>query len=221
MRARQILLAALVVGIVAWLLFPYVERSAPTLATKSSESDKTIPVAQDTLARSPVIAAPSQQATPYPDAFAALKGEKSFPQEHEPVLALKFVGPDSVRVGDVFVVDVAANAYTPVANYKFVLRFNPATLKSIAASPGNFMEQGSAFAKFTENAATSNGEILIASEEDGGAGVEGSGSLVAVQFQAIAAGSTQIKLTSVEALAGSGQPVTNKTPEPHLVVVTN
>jgi hypothetical protein len=130
---------------------------------------------------------------------------------------LTVLAPSVVRQGDTFSVTIDAEAIAPVSRYAFVVRFDSNEFTALSANPGSFMEHGNAIAKFTENAASSNGELIIGSEQDGGRGVEGSGSVAVIQLQALAAGSTLIEVTQIEAEDGLGNPVMPAAASPFVI----
>ena len=66
------------------------------------------------------------------------------------------------------------------------------------------MEQGSALAKFMQNTTEGRGEIVFSAEQDGGAGVEGTGSVAVVEFQANVAGTASIGVKVAEAFQVNG-----------------
>jgi len=86
-------------------------------------------------------------------------------------------------------------------------------LRAMSTADGNFMEQGSALAKFMQSTADGTGEIVFSAEQDGGAGVEGSGSVAVVEFQANAAGAASIGLKAAEAFKANGDAVRVTTEE--------
>ena len=88
------------------------------------------------------------------------------------------------------------------------ITYNPAVLKAITVSQGSFMQQGGASTEFTPRIDLAAGrvDITIARTGDGGASATTAALLAAVQFQPVAAGTSQISVTGV--LTGAtGQPI--------------
>lgn len=223
MRIRNVLLAISALGFATYWLYGYFTEPASTSPTTASVPRLTTQEPSESALRVGGSPPPLVIAVP-PAAYAAGPSARSdsiasFPREHDSVMALRLEGPQAIRVGERFSVSVSANAYTPVGRYLLVLSFDPAMLNSVNASAGDFMQLGSALAKYTENAATSHGELVIGAEQDGGAGVEGAGSVAVVQLEAISAGSARIEFKSVEAYDGDGKTVAVQVPAPLVLTI--
>lgn len=136
-------------------------------------------------------------------------------------MALTLVVPESARAGERFSVRVMASASVAVARYAVTVSFDPSLLRAVNASDGNFMEQGSALAKFMQSTADGHGEIVFSAEQDGGAGVEGTGSVAVVEFQANAAGTASIGLKAAEAFQVNGDAVSVTTEERRLLMIAH
>lgn len=136
-------------------------------------------------------------------------------------MALRLVAPAAVRSGERFRVSVVADASVPVGRYTVALSFDPSMLRAVSASPGDFMEQGSALAKFTHSGSAGRGELVFGAEQDGGAGVEGTGSLAVMEFEANSPGIASIAFTSVEAFQGNGEVVRARPEERRLLMINN
>jgi hypothetical protein len=218
---RKLILALCLFGIAGVLFYRQVDEEKASVAATTSRPTPTA-VGNDGAPTSSSPRAAVNAPASYPSAAAPeLRPLTPIPQTHEKVMALKFVAPETVHVGERFSVSVVADAHAPISRYELKLAFDPAKLASISASPGDFMEQGSALAKFSENAASSRGDLVIGVEQDGGAGVEGTGSVVVIEFQASSPGVARIAFKSGEAFRGNGNAVPIKAPSPQLVTVAN
>jgi hypothetical protein len=144
----------------------------------------------------------------------------SIPEQVERAIRLTLMAPPAVKQGETFNVAINGETSAPAHHYVFTVHFDPGTLKALGANAGNFMEQGSALAKFVENAGT-NGQLTIDVEQDGGSGVEGSGSLAVIQFQALSPGSTNIELSQIEVADGQGNPIVAAAPAPYAIKIDN
>jgi len=136
-------------------------------------------------------------------------------------MALTLAAPESVRAGERFSVRVMASASVPVARYAITVSFDPSMLRAINTSDGNFMEQGSALAKFMQNTTDGRGEIVFSAEQDGGAGVEGTGSVAVVEFQANVAGTASIGVKVAEAFQVNGDAIRVTTEERRLLMIAH
>ena len=163
----------------------------------------------------------SPQMPSYAPGSAGAPTVTSMSQQVERAIRLTVMAPSAVKQGEIFNVAINGETSAPAHHYVFTVHFDPATLKALGASAGNFMEQASALAKFVETAATSEGRLTIDVEQDGGSGVEGSGSLAVIQFQALSPGSTNIELSQIEVVDGFGNPIAAAAPAPYAIKIDN
>src|SRR2546423_1309623 len=163
---------------------------------------------------------PSQMPS-YAPGSAGAPTVTSISEQVERAIRLTVMAPSPVKQGETFNVAINGETSAPARHYVFTVHFDPATLKALGASAGNFMEQASALAKFVETAATSEGRLTIDVEQDGGSGVEGSGSLAVIQFQALSPGSSNIELSQIEVVDGFGNPIPAAAPAPYAIKIDN
>jgi general secretion pathway protein D len=136
------------------------------------------------------------------------------PIQPEHTLDLNLLAPVSVKQGDIFSISINADVQAAVSRYRFEIQYDPGQLESIAATGGNFMEQGSAYSHLSENAAANSGNVAIEVEQDGGGGVEGAGSFAVIQFRALTSGNAVVTLQNIEANESSGRPIRAAPTEP-------
>ena len=224
MAKRPLILVALGLLLASALAYRALEQEDASTAGLAPQAQNAVAPAtqQATLAAGQS----QQQMFPAPHMPSYVSGSAGAPtvasisERVEYAIRLTVMAPSSVKQGETF--DVAINGETsaPAHHYVFTVHFDPATLKALGASAGNFMERGSALAKFVENAGT-NGQLTIDVEQDGGSGVEGSGSLAVIQFQALSPGSTNIGLSQIEVADGHGNPIAAAAPAPYAIKIDN
>lgn len=157
----------------------------------------------------PELPPPSTASTP-----ASMSYATPMPIQAEHTLDLNIIGPASVKLGDIFSVSVNGEVQTGVSRYRFEIRYDPGQLASIAATGGNFMEQGSAYAHLSENAAANSGNVAIEVEQDGGGGVEGAGNFAVIQFRALTPGVAVVRVDKIEANESNGRTIRASPAEP-------
>jgi hypothetical protein len=98
-------------------------------------------------------------------------------------------------VGEVVLVDVEIMADSPVADAPFRLRYDPAVLEFVDATPGEFLSRGMSSVVFLADAAGRHGEIAIAiGRTERSTGAEGNGLLCRIRLQATAPGRSDLVL---------------------------
>lgn len=122
----------------------------------------------------------------------------------QPVV-LTLQGPSQAKVGEKVNVTVSAQSVQALKSLALTLEFDPAVLRPVDVSQGNFVSQGGAPSQFTRNPGAGNGQISIGLGNAGTAGSSGAGSVVSATFEVIAAGQTQIKAGSATVTDASGQ----------------
>jgi hypothetical protein len=207
MRVRRIVIVAVACAIVGSVLYRETTDDAETVRPAGYSPTRPESASQSTASRS---SQASGQARGSADVAVASERTST---KSERSMALTLDAPESVRAGERFSVRVMASASAPVARYAVTVSFDPSLLRAVSTADGNFMEQGSALAKFMQSTADGRGEIVFSAEQDGGAGVEGTGSVAVVEFQANAGGTASIELKAAEAFQGNGDAVRVTTEE--------
>jgi len=207
MRVRRIVIVAVACAIVGSVLYWQTTDDGATVRPAGYSPTRPESASQSTASRS---SQASAQARGSADVSVA---SERMSTKSERSMALTLDAPESVRAGERFSVRVMASASAPVARYAVTVSFDPSMLRAMSTADGNFMEQGSALAKFMQSTADGTGEIVFSAEQDGGAGVEGSGSVAVVEFQANAAGAASIGLKAAEAFKANGDAVRVTTEE--------
>ena len=105
-----------------------------------------------------------------------------------------------VHVGDTFTLDISAENISDLAGWQFDIAFDPAVLKAVEVTEGDFLKTkgGSTFfQKGTIDNATGKIAKLSSALLSGG-GVTGTGTLLSIQFSAKADSETQLTLQNVQ-----------------------
>ncbi|NUR56844.1 MAG: hypothetical protein HOQ29_20575, partial [Acidobacteria bacterium] len=109
--------------------------------------------------------------------------------------------------GGPYTTPISINNANRISTITVTISYNPATLRVRTVQDGTFMRQGGVTAQFTPRIDAAAGRVDIAITRAGDqTGASGSGLLAAVLFDAIAAGPSQIAVTSV-ANTPEGTPV--------------
>jgi len=207
MRARRIVIVAVACAIVGSVLYRQTTDDAGIMRPAGYSPTRSASATQSSANGSSPASVQARGS-----AEVALASERTSTKS-ERSMALTLVVPQSVRAGERFSVRVMASASAPVARYAVTVSFDPSMLRAVSTADGNFMEQGSALAKFMQSTTDGRGEIVFSAEQDGGAGVEGTGSVAVVEFQATAAGTASIGLKAAEAFQVNGDTVPVTTDE--------
>jgi Cohesin domain/PEP-CTERM motif len=118
-----------------------------------------------------------------------------------------------VTVGQVFTLSVDISGATDLYGYQFDLGFNPAILTATSVTEGPFLATGGATIFVPGTIDNVGGSIASNADILNGplSGVNGSGDLLDVTFQALATGSGSVTIFNVFALSSLGQGLTETT----------
>jgi hypothetical protein len=132
-------------------------------------------------------------------------------------LALSLVmGPGTARVGDEVTVEIGATASTGVVDAPLHLLYDPARLRFVAATEGDFMSRNGASTVFLVNGQSRPGDVVIGiGRTDRSHGAGGRGTLCRVRFKLLASGAARVAIGSAMAwgVGGSLLPVSTETAE--------
>jgi MYXO-CTERM domain-containing protein len=118
-------------------------------------------------------------------------------------------GTTNTSTGSSFVVNIEVSAVTDLYGYQFDIGFNPTVVSATMVTEGAFLPTGGATTFFPGSIDNALGTITFNAGLLGGlAGVNGGGTLIQVQFQAVAAGSSTITMTNAVLLDSFGQGIT-------------
>lgn len=121
------------------------------------------------------------------------------------------VAPRTARVTDQVIVEITAASTTGVVDAPLHLAYDPARLRFVDASEGDYMNRDGVTTVFLANGRSRPGDVVIGvGRTDRSRGALGSGTLCRVRFEALAAGTATVSIGAVMAWAvdGSLLPVT-------------
>ena len=126
------------------------------------------------------------------------------------------IQPGTARVGDSLTVDIAAASPTAVVDAPLHLLYDPALLRFLDASEGDYMRKDGFATVFLANGRSRPGDVTIGiGRTDRSRGAGGSGTLCRVRFEVLAQGTARISIGPALAWAvdGSLVPVTTNAAE--------
>ncbi len=104
-----------------------------------------------------------------------------------------------VGTGDTFTLNLTVEDITDLAGWELNIRFSPTVLKAVSVTEGDFLSRNSGQTFFLEGTINNDtGTITgLAAARTGAGGVSGTGSLLSMEFEAIATGEGDLKLHEV------------------------
>lgn len=117
---------------------------------------------------------------------------------------MEWQGPRSVKVGDVFSVQLIMQSDQPVTSVPLTLGFDPQALQVVNVNEGVFMKQGGVNTSFDAQV-DPKGQVVVNNTRTSG-GASSPGNLMTVNFRAMAAmEATPIKLLSISPVGVAGR----------------
>jgi len=155
----------------------------------------------------PLSGTPGLVTTPVPQAAPPLQPPVAGPQSSQatslsPMAQVTITPPaGDIRVAaGPYLVPVYVTGITRASTVTVTVTFNPAILRMRTVQEGSFLRQGSATVVFTPNTDPATGRIDLTFVRTGDAvGASGSGLLAAIQFDALASGTSALTLSGVAA----------------------
>ncbi|HEX8979156.1 MAG TPA: secretin N-terminal domain-containing protein [Parasulfuritortus sp.] len=136
-------------------------------------------------------------------------------------MALTWQGPGQVKPGDTVRLTLNAQSAQPVKDLDLKVNFDPTVFKAIDATEGGFLMQGSPPATFNKTIDQASGSVDVNVTGNGTGGVSGSGGVVTLVLQALAASSSsQIAVSQASPVGPGGDPVPVAAPEPFSITVS-
>ena len=130
-----------------------------------------------------------------------------------------FASATQLTAGDIFILHLKVENVTGLAGWQFDIKFNPAVLKVVDVSEGDFLKIDGQNTFFQKGEIDNNiGEItgLSAARLLGGS-INGTGTLVSIIFSAKVPGESRLSLSNIQLGSLSGQVIPSGSPE---IVVT-
>jgi len=121
-------------------------------------------------------------------------------------LKLDWQGPSQVKVGDRFKLVLIAQASADLTGLAFTLSYDAKALRLVEVTEEGFFRQGGTKTDVVRNIEDAQGKAFIGVYRDGLVGATGEGSIVTLNFEAIAArAETEIRLPSVSPAFAKGR----------------
>lgn len=134
--------------------------------------------------------------------------------------SLAWQGPDKVKVGDVFAVQLTMQSGQPVMSLPLAVGFDARSMQVVSVTEGDFLKQGGAQTNFSSRVDPS-GQIVLTVTRSGDSGASGSGVVATVNLRATAAAATdaRVQLLTVAPVAQGGKAVSATLPAPLVIGV--
>ena len=135
-------------------------------------------------------------------------------------VVLSWQGPAQVRPGDQVSLTLNAQSQQALDSLDLVVSYDASVLRAVDAVEGGFFKQGNTQSVLNKTIDQASGQIQL--EVSGGepAGTSGSGSLITLLFEAIAATpQTQVVVGRVAPAGAGDEALTASAPDPHLITV--
>jgi len=117
---------------------------------------------------------------------------------------MEWQGPRSVKVGDVFSLQLIMQSDQPISSVPLVLGFDPQMLQVVNVNEGIFLKQGGVATNFSAQI-DPKGQVTVSSARTSG-GASSPGNLMTINFRAMTASeSTPIKVLSVSPVSVAGR----------------
>ncbi len=144
----------------------------------------------------------------------------SQPPAADSPLTLSWQGPAQARPGEKLSVTLNAQAQQPLNSLGLLVSFDSSVLKAVDVVEGGFFKQGNAQSTLNKTIDQAGGQILLDISGSGPEGAGGTGGLITLVFEAIAASpKTQIAVGRLAPVGLDGEPLTAAPPGPHVIEV--
>lgn len=132
--------------------------------------------------------------------------------------ALAWQGPEKVKVGDVFAVQLIMQSGQPMMSLPLALGFDARSMQVVSVTEGDFLKQGGASTSFSSRVDPS-GQIVLTASRSGDSGATGSGVVATVNLRATAAASSdaRVQLLTAAPVAQGGKAVSVPLPSPLVI----
>jgi hypothetical protein len=138
----------------------------------------------------------------------------------EPSAFVKLIGPQKLKVGSTFDVQLVLEVKHAANGYSATLGFDNNVLEVTNVAEGDFLKRSGTQSAFT-NGIQGNGQLVISGSRIGeNRGITGQGILTTVSFRALTASNeTRVQLLSTSVENSAGQRLTTATPTPFLMTI--
>ena len=134
---------------------------------------------------------------------------------------LKWQGPNELKVGDTFAMQLVIQADQPIVSIPLAIGFDPRVFQVTSITEGDFLKQGNAQTGFTSRV-DPNGQILITGTRAGNSGATASGAIATVNFKIIASSSSEarLQLLTISPVVLGGKGINAPLPLPHVIRIS-
>lgn len=181
---------------------------------------------QSSVPPQPVTLQPAQPVTPQPVQPAAAQGEQ--PSTLAPNIEsqpgrtdLALVGPNQVKVGANFTVQLSIQPGEAVTSIPLALNFDPKAFEVTGVTEGDFLKQGQGNTSFSNRVDKNGGQVFATVTRSGQTGAPAPGNIVTVGFRALSqVNDSKIQVTAVSPIGIGGRSVSTTPPSPLSITVT-
>jgi hypothetical protein len=133
-------------------------------------------------------------------------------------MSFTWLGPAQAKVGGKFSVTLNTRSGDAVRNLGMMISFDPSLLKVVDAVEGTFLKQGGVGANFTREIDQAGGQITIDAAA-GEQGAKGGGTVTTINFEVVAAGTSEISVARVAPSGPTGDAVNFAPPAAHSITL--
>jgi general secretion pathway protein D len=135
-------------------------------------------------------------------------------------LTLSWQGPTQAKTGEIISLTLNAQSAQALSSLGLLVSFDPSVLKAVDLEEGGFLKQNNMQSTLTKTIDQNSGQILLDVSGQGSEGVSGTGSVVTLIFEAIAAKPhSQISVGRIASTTPGGEVLASSLPEPHAIAV--
>ena len=135
-------------------------------------------------------------------------------------ITLSWQGPAQVKPGEKISLTLNAQSQQLLNSLGLQVSFDSSVLKAVDVVEGDFFKQGNTQSAFNKTIDQASGQILLDVSGSDSDGASGTGSLITLVFEAVAASpQTQIAVARVAPAGPGGEVRTAAMPDPHVIAV--
>jgi general secretion pathway protein D len=128
-------------------------------------------------------------------------------------MVLSWQGPAQAKAGERISVTLNLQSTQPAHSVSAVLAYDPALLRALDASEGDFVRQAGGASVFRQQVDDKAGQVALDLAAASGA-ASGAGALATVEFEVLAPGDVQLAARDIKALGAAGEALPVTTPAP-------
>jgi len=135
-------------------------------------------------------------------------------------MALTWQGPAQAKPGDIVTLTLNGQAAQPINGLGLLVTYDPAVFKALNVNEGGFLRQNNAQPTMTKSIDQDSGQIQVDISGAAKEGASGTGSIVSLLFQALAASpQSQIAVGRIAPVGPGGEALPVTAPEPFAISV--